>query len=744
MGSRNQPAKTESSFEKMTSVQSMLLAVGFKMTESVQYRGYISGYIEEYYGAKAARDSSEDLEILDALRSRATNEQTLTEETKERMVEYYGNLHVIEKRFPISSHTGHVNMCFQWHDAFQSDELCEMHSVHLEKAATVFNIGALCSQMAYEHEKTTVDGLKQAAKLFQESGGVFSFLREEIMPNLVGQEPTDRSPLCLQMLENIMVAQAQECVFEMALKLGKSDFALAKLSKYIADLYDAVVVSLSSKELKSHFEKSWRSLFSVKGLYYEALAYQHHATYMRGKGGDIDRCVRNELAFLQHAKELIAKAKKETYSTRSSVKETVNERYDTIIDTLKKKMDDNEKIYMQLRIPPCSELEAIEPAVVSKAETPDYLREPIGTIVFQGVIPESVTKEWSKYTDLVDKMLREHTDMLEAASDEARVALREMELPESLLGLQSGRIESIPDNIRIEVEHIEKKGGLTHLQQLLAQIQQIRLSVHEDIERCHQVLRASELASSPSIGVWHNKISVFSKNMDLARQSDNHSQEMLKKFSKQISELKLQDVAARMPVLQTPMLVMDSTEPAEAINCLRIGLNHMNTLSKQRASIEEHLRRMKHGDDIIDSLVSIPKEKSTKDVFAEHMSKYDKFKGLIRENIAKQVEVLSAMRSANAIFRQTYDFGEWEHKRKQEAEKVKDDISVFSSIEKSLQEGIQFYLNLQDAVTSVEKELVPRTSNGHGSIANEFSNLTLGQNNFAEDYATENPIFGRR
>lgn len=102
------------------------------------------------------------------------------------------------------------------------------------------------------------------------------------------------------------------------------------------------------------------------------------------------------------------------------------------------------------------------------------------------------------------------------------------------------------------------------------------------------------------------------------------------------------------------------------------------------------------------------------------------------------------MRSANSVFRQTYDFGEWEGKRKQEAERVKDDINVFSSIEKSLQEGIQFYLNLQDAVTSLEKELVPRTSNGHESTANEFSNLTLGQNNFAEDYATENPIFGRR
>jgi len=691
---------------------------------------------------QAARDSSEDLEILDALRSRTTSEQTLTEETKERMVEYYGNIHVVEKRFPISSHAGHVNMCFQWHDAFQSDELCEMHSVHLEKAATVFNIGAFCSQMAYEHDKATVDGLKQAGKLFQESGGVFSFLRQELMPHLLGQEPTDMSPLCLQMLENIMVAQAQECVFEMALLLGKSDFALAKLSKYIADLYDAVLVSLSSKELKSHFEKSWRSLFSVKGLYYEALAYQHHATYMRGKDGDIDQCVRNEIAFLQNAKELIAKAKKESYNTRSSVKDVVNERYDRIKGMLEKRMDDNEKIYMQLRIPPCSELEEIEPAVVSKAETPDYLREPIGTLVFQGVIPESITKEWSKYTDMVDNLLREHTDMLEAASDEARVALREMELPESLLGLQSGRIECIPDNVRLEVESIEKTGGLTHLQHLLAQIQQLRQSVHEDIERCHQILRAPEVTHSPSISVWRNKISGFVNNMNLARQSDDHSQEMLKKFSKQISELRLQDVAARMPVLQTPMLIMDSTEPAEAINCLRIGLNHMNTLSKQRASIEEHLRRMKHGDDIIDSLVSMPKDKSTKDIFAEQMSRYDKFKDLIKENVSKQVEILTAMRSGNAIFRQTYDFGEWEIKRKQEAENVKDDINVFSSIEKSLQEGIQFYLDLQDAVASFEKEIVPR-SNDYEITANEFSNLSLSRSNFAEDYA-ENPIFGRK
>ena len=48
----------------MSSVQSMLLAVGFKKTESVQYRGYISGYIEEYYGAKVCDENAFGMNLV--------------------------------------------------------------------------------------------------------------------------------------------------------------------------------------------------------------------------------------------------------------------------------------------------------------------------------------------------------------------------------------------------------------------------------------------------------------------------------------------------------------------------------------------------------------------------------------------------------------------------------------------------------------------------------------------------------
>ena len=41
-------------------------------------------------------------------------------------------------------------------------------------------------------------------------------------------------------------------------------------------------------------------------------------------------------------------------------------------------------------------------------------------------------KALSKYTDLVDSLARQQRELLEGASDEARVKLREWELPEAL------------------------------------------------------------------------------------------------------------------------------------------------------------------------------------------------------------------------------------------------------------------------------------------------------------------------
>jgi programmed cell death 6-interacting protein len=72
---------------------------------------------------------------------------------------------------------------------------------------------------------------------------------------------------------------------------------------------------------------------------------------------------------------------------------------------------------------------------------------------------------------MVDGLIRQQMDALEAASDEARLKLREWELPECLQALDTGSSAALPDGLRAELEQLENNGGVRHLQELQKQVQ---------------------------------------------------------------------------------------------------------------------------------------------------------------------------------------------------------------------------------------------------------------------------------
>lgn len=49
----------------------------------------------------------------------------------------------MESRFPISRSEGHAAVTFAWHDAFRPQKHAEQTSIHFEKAAVLFNLGAV-------------------------------------------------------------------------------------------------------------------------------------------------------------------------------------------------------------------------------------------------------------------------------------------------------------------------------------------------------------------------------------------------------------------------------------------------------------------------------------------------------------------------------------------------------------------------------------------------------------------------
>jgi programmed cell death 6-interacting protein len=91
---------------------------------------------------------------------------------------------------------------------------------------------------------------------------------------------------------------------------------------------------------------------------------------------------------------------------------------------------ENSTVYLQ-RVPPFADLPAITPAPLVRAAPPADL-DAAGEGLFADVIPDGSARALSRYTDAVDGLIRQLNDGLAAASDDARLRLREWDLPESL------------------------------------------------------------------------------------------------------------------------------------------------------------------------------------------------------------------------------------------------------------------------------------------------------------------------
>ena len=60
-----------------------------------------------------------------------------------------------------------VRIAFTWYDAFKSHKRVEAYSLNLERAAVLFNVGAVLTQQALAADASTSSGLLECAKKFQ-------------------------------------------------------------------------------------------------------------------------------------------------------------------------------------------------------------------------------------------------------------------------------------------------------------------------------------------------------------------------------------------------------------------------------------------------------------------------------------------------------------------------------------------------------------------------------------------------
>ncbi|NXC18751.1 RHPN2 protein, partial [Corythaeola cristata] len=196
----------------------------------------------------------------------------------EMLISYFLQLGYVENRF--FPPTRYMGVLFTWYDSFTGVPVCQQN-LSLEKASILFNIGALYTQIGTRCNRQTQAGLENAVDAFQRAAGVLSYLKE----TFTHTPSYDMSPAMLNVLVKMMLAQAQECVFEQIGLPGIRNefFTLVKMTQEVAkvgEVYVLVNAAMNQEPVKENIPYSWSKLAQIKSDHYKALAHYFIATIL--------------------------------------------------------------------------------------------------------------------------------------------------------------------------------------------------------------------------------------------------------------------------------------------------------------------------------------------------------------------------------------------------------------------------------------------------------------------------------
>uniref|UniRef100_A0A0B8RWH7 Rhophilin-2 n=1 Tax=Philothamnus irregularis TaxID=1899461 RepID=A0A0B8RWH7_9SAUR len=253
-----------------------LIPLGLKETKDVDFAEPLKDFILEHYSEDGTEYENEIADLMDL--RQACRTPSRDESGVEMLMSYYVQLGFVENRF--FSPSRNLGILYTWYDSFTGVPVCQKNLL-LEKASILFNIGALYTQIGTKCNRQTGAGLRKAISAFQKAAGVLNYLKE----TFTHTPSYDMSPAMLSVLVKMMLAQAQECIFEQICLPGIRNefFTLVKMAQEVAkvgEMYMLVDSAMSQAPVKENIPYSWSKLAQVKSDHFRALAHYFVATML--------------------------------------------------------------------------------------------------------------------------------------------------------------------------------------------------------------------------------------------------------------------------------------------------------------------------------------------------------------------------------------------------------------------------------------------------------------------------------
>ncbi|OAD52287.1 Protein diaphanous [Eufriesea mexicana] len=276
---KEQLAELNSSVELYQNIDSEepampMIPLGLKETKDIDFRDPFKDFILEHYSEDGGNYEEAIADLMET--RQATRTPTRDATGIALLLRYYNQLYFVERRFFPPDRS--LGIYFEWFDSLTGVPSCQ-RTVAFEKASILFNAAALYTQLAAKQDRLSTRGLDQAIDAFLRAAGTFRYIHE----NFTNAPSMDLGPDMLEMLVQLMLAQARECLFE-KLELQSKDgrnidvcLDLAQEASQVAAVYSDVHGLISREPVRDYVPETWISLIMVKREHHLALAHKHLA-----------------------------------------------------------------------------------------------------------------------------------------------------------------------------------------------------------------------------------------------------------------------------------------------------------------------------------------------------------------------------------------------------------------------------------------------------------------------------------
>lgn len=233
--------------------------------------------------------------------------------------------------------------------------------------------------------------------------------------------------------------------------------------------------------LSQHFDKAWIAHIQLKAALFYAEACYRYGIELHEKEE-----VAEEIARLRSGINAITEAKKNSKGAAAQLLDAMSKLEANINRNLERAVKENDRVYL-MRVPSPSSLPPVPAFSMVKPLAMNEVLDASKEKLFASLVPDSSAKALSRYTEMVDDIIRIQAEKLQQGSELTRVRLKEMDLPESLLALE-GHF-TLPADLKEDVEAVQISGGPAGLESELQQLRDLRRVNQELLVQTEELLQ---------------------------------------------------------------------------------------------------------------------------------------------------------------------------------------------------------------------------------------------------------------